>query len=111
MSPRRCLFGPPDPQETRVLLEDQLATDRRQFLVKYGYDIVTGRFVSSFCSLEERRVTASEDNFPQVPEPTGEGAEKRRCSPESQVRHRAGRYAPYDKQTRITGSHLVLYIC
>jgi hypothetical protein len=93
-----------------VLLEDQLATDRRQFLVKYDYDIVTHRLVTSFCSLEEKRVTASEDNFTQVPEPTDEGAEKRRCSPESQVRHRAGRYAPYDKQTRITGKQIYLKV-
>jgi hypothetical protein len=55
--PRRCLFGPPDPQETKVLLREQLAADRRQFAKKYNYDIVT--FTSLQC-VEDRSVTAAE---------------------------------------------------
>jgi hypothetical protein len=94
---RRCLFGRPDPQETRRLLEEQFATDRKMMMLKYNYDILACRFVSN-----GETVTTTEDNIP-APESTNEELEKRRCSPESEVRHRAGRYAPYNRQTRITG--------
>lgn len=100
-SPRRWLFGRPDPQETRRLLDEQFAMDRQYMRMKYGYDILTCNFVTNDCSHEsEQALAASEDNF-LVPEPTNE-LEERRSSPESEVRHRAGRYAPYNKQTRIT---------
>jgi hypothetical protein len=102
----RCLFGRADPEETQRLFEEQFATDRQYMKKKYGYDILSCRFVSCFHDNGET-VTASEDNF-LVPESTNEEAEKRHCSPESEVRHRAGRYAPYNKrQTRITGKQRV----
>jgi hypothetical protein len=100
---RTCLFGRPDPQETRRLGEEQFAVDRQYMRMKYNYDIVTCRFVTNNCSHENgEALSASEDNF-LVPESTNEEPEERRCSPESEVRHRAGRYTPYNRQTRITG--------
>jgi hypothetical protein len=98
---RRCLFGPPDPQETRRLCKEQFATDRQMMLLKYNYDILTCRFVTNNCFHEDgETVIESEDIL--VPESTNE-VETRRCSPESEVRYHAGRYAPYNRQTRITG--------
>jgi hypothetical protein len=86
-----------------MLLEEQFVADRRRYAVKYGYDIATGTFTTSVCSLEDHGpTTVSADNL-QLPEPTNEDAE-RHCNTESQVRHRAERYAPYDTQTRITGT-------
>lgn len=101
---RKCLFGRPDPEETRRLLEEQFAADRRYMITKYNYDLLTCRLVSSNCCHEYGQTVAeSQDNF-LVPESTDEEVEKRRCSPESEVRHRAGRYAPYSsRQTKITG--------
>jgi hypothetical protein len=104
---RRCLFGRPDRQETRKLLEEQFATDRQYMITNYKFDILTCRFVSNSCFHENGdTVTAFEDNV-LVPE-SNEEVENRHCSPESGVRHRAGRYAPYNnRQTKITGKRII----
>jgi hypothetical protein len=102
-SSNRCLFGSPDREETRRLFEEHIAADRQLMIRKYGFDNLTCRTVTNICSFEnEEAVTASEDNF-LVPDSTNEEVEKRHCSPESKVRRRSERYAPYNRQTKITG--------
>ncbi|XP_066998885.2 uncharacterized protein [Anabrus simplex] len=37
----RCLFGPPDPAETRKLMEEEFAINRERMLRRWGMDILT----------------------------------------------------------------------
>lgn len=121
-SPKRCLFGPPDPLENRRLFEEQFLADRELMLRKYSFDILTSRPVRNLRSADTIAEGESladpedvEDNFlipagfPLI-QTTNEEAGQRRCSPESEVRHRPGRHSPYNRQTRQTritgnGSH------
>lgn len=106
-SPKRCLFGSPDPLETRRLLEEQFLADREMMIRKYGFDILTSRPVASICALEAAEDVCKEDApkdfvIPLV-KSTDEEAQDRSCSPETEVRLRPLRHNPYNRQTRITG--------
>lgn len=76
--------------------------------MQYNYDILTCIFLTNNCSHESGET--SEDTF-LIPESTNEELEERRCSPESEIRHRASRYAPYNRQTKITGKQAVDTVC
>lgn len=119
-SPKICLFGSPDPLETQRLLEEQFLADRELMLRKYSFDIQTFRPVTNVRSVAEgEAVTGSADmsnnflipaGFPLI-QATNEDAGQRRCSSESEVRHRPGRHSPYNRQTRITGKSPSFHFC
>ena len=90
---KRCLFGSPDPLDTKKLLEEQFMSDRDMMLRKYNFDILTSRPVPSADT-----VTSERDEGDAVSASLSE--EK---ISESEVRHRTGRHSPYNRQTRITG--------
>jgi hypothetical protein len=103
--PKICLFGSPDPVETRTLLEEQFIKDREYMLRKYSFDIAKGRPIEKEKTQTEAvAMTGSHEariGF-LIPAATNEEVGKQ-CIPESEVRHRSGRYSPYNRQTRITG--------
>lgn len=109
--PNRCLFGSPDPMDTRILLEEQFVMDTKYMLRRYSFDIVTGRPVTSICSSEKEKAetktvaeTGSHDRQNSCPVPAATKEEVgNQCIPESEVRNRSVRFSPYNRQTRITG--------
>lgn len=110
-----CLFGPPDPAETRRLLEEQFLMDREYMLRRYGFDIASGSLVTGICSTKEEdeateimAVTASHGTQSSflVRAATKEEVEKPYI-PESEVRHRSGNCSPCSRQMRITGNMTV----
>lgn len=44
---KRNLFGAPDPNETKRMLEEQTKIDRARFLTNYGFDVTTEKFVDT----------------------------------------------------------------
>ena len=108
--PKRCLFGSPDPVETRILLEEHFAMDEAYMLRRYGFDIAKGRPVRSISSSENVEeaeaetvaVSRNRQNCCPVPAATNEEVGNPGI-PESEVRNRSGRYSPYSRQKRITG--------
>lgn len=44
---KRNLFGAPDPNETKRMLEEQNKIDRARFLTNYGFDVSTEKFVDT----------------------------------------------------------------
>jgi hypothetical protein len=108
--PKKCLFGSPDPVETRILLEEQFLMDREYVLQRYSFDIATDSPVISIYAAEKEKaeteaaVTGSHgmQNSFLLPAPTSEEVGKQ-CSPESEVRRRSGRCSPYNRQMKITG--------
>lgn len=44
---KRNLFGAPDPNETKRMLEEQNKIDRARFLNNYGFDVATEKFVDT----------------------------------------------------------------
>lgn len=44
---KRCLFGRPDPAETKRLYDESVQQDRQRFITQYRFDTVTGQPVGS----------------------------------------------------------------
>lgn len=118
--PKKCLFGPPDPLETRRLFEEQCLADRQLMLRKYGFDILTFRSVPDQRSVTDREAVTGYRDMPRnflipagfpIMQATNDGAGQRFSSSESEVRHRPGRHSPYNRQTRITGESPYLQLC
>lgn len=108
--PKRCLFGSPDPVDTRILLEEQFVMDTKYMLRRYSFDIATGRPVTNFCSSDKEKAetetvveTGSDDRQNICPVPAAANEEVgNQCIPESEVRNPSVRFRPYNRQTRIT---------
>ena len=109
-SPKRCLFGSPDPLVTKKLLEEQFIADREMMIRKYNFDILTSRPVTNVHSLEtvedevKHNLLVSGLNPGLIPS----AVEIEDNTSESEVRHRTGRDSPYNRQTRITGKNMSL---
>lgn len=44
---KRCLFGRPDPAETKRLYDESVQQDRDRFIARYRFDTVTGQPVGN----------------------------------------------------------------
>lgn len=44
---KRCLFGRPDPTETKRLYDESVQQDRQRFIAQYRFDTVTGQPVGT----------------------------------------------------------------
>ncbi|KAJ9600777.1 hypothetical protein L9F63_001057, partial [Diploptera punctata] len=103
-SPKRCLFGSPDPLETKKLLEEQFIADREMMIRKYNFDILTSRPVTNVEHVEnsdrdvKNNLIVSGLNPALIP--TAKQIEDKKN--ESEVRHKTRRPSPYNRQTRIT---------
>ncbi|PSN47438.1 hypothetical protein C0J52_01929 [Blattella germanica] len=106
-SPKMCLFGKPDPLETKRLLEEQLLADREMMLRRYSFDILTSRPVRCSLKTVEKSDNAEVQHNLVIPVLNealrSSGTEVEDGTNESEVRHRPARFHPYNKQVRITG--------
>lgn len=59
---KRNLFGAPDPNETKRMLEEQNKIDRARFLTNYGFDVSTEKFVDTNSDEISERLQQTDDD-------------------------------------------------
>lgn len=89
---KRCLFGKPDPNETKRLYEESVQQERQRCISRYGFDTMTGQPVRHSISSQSAAGSSSSSRSSPTREycRPSEGTNKGLCRDESKK--------PYTKQ-------------
>lgn len=80
---KRCLFGKPDPEDTKRMLREQLESDRKRLKERFGLDVEN---IENVCEREKRG-----------------GSRKAKRAAKRTAGERRQAFRPFNKQLKLTG--------